>query len=109
GWGSFYTLYEDNQKNLHKILEDAAAENQAAGSAGQKVADLYTSGMDTLAIEKLGYDPVKPLLEIISNIKDHHELVKLAAAGYAEGYGFLFSHYIGPDDRISTKNVVNFM
>src|ERR1700712_545293 len=60
GWGSFYTLYDDNQKNLHKILEETINQNNPAGSKEQKVADLYISGMDTVGIEKLGYEPVKP-------------------------------------------------
>ncbi|MGV3684321.1 MAG: M13 family metallopeptidase [Daejeonella sp.] len=108
GWGSFYTLYEDNQKNLREIIEDAIQEDNAKGSAGQKVADLYASGMDTVAIEKLGYDPVKPLLEKIDAVQDYKQLVNLSADGYKDGDGFLFGIYVGPDDRISTKNAVNF-
>jgi putative endopeptidase len=107
GWGSFYTLYEDNQKILRTILEDATKEDNATGSAGQKVADLYASGMDTVAIEKLGYEPVKPLLAKIDAVKDYKQLVNLSADGYKEGDGFLFALYVGPDDRISTKNAVN--
>ena len=108
GWGSFYTLYEDNQKVLRTVLDDAAKEDNATGSSGQKVADLYASGMDTLAIEQLGYEPVKPLLAKIDAVKNYKELVNLAADGYKEGDGFLFGLYIAPDDRISTKNAVNF-
>ncbi len=108
GWGSFYTLYEDNQKILRTVLEDAAKDDNKSGSAGQKVADLYASGMDTLAIEKLGYEPVKPLLAKIEAVTDYKQLVNLSADGYKEGDGFLFGLYVGPDDRISTKNAVNF-
>lgn len=108
GWGSFYTLYEDNQKNLRNILEETAKGNNSSGSAAQKVADLYTSGMDTAAIEKLGYEPVKLLLSKIDAVKDYKQLVSLSADGYKEGDGFMFGLYVGPDDRISTKNAVNF-
>src|ERR1700761_4694965 len=45
-WGSFTTLYNDNEANLHKIIEDAAAHDDTAGSIDQKVGDLYKSGMD---------------------------------------------------------------
>ena len=107
GWGSFYTLYEDNQKNLRKILEEMSSNENKQGSAGQKVADLYSSGMDTLAIEKLGYEPVKLLLAKIDAVKNYKELITLAADGFKEGDGFLFGFYVGPDDKISTKNVVN--
>ena len=108
GWGSFYTLYDDNEKNLHKILDDLSSKDNAAGSAEQKVGDLYKSGMDTVTIEKLGYDPVKPQLAKIAAVKDYKDLVKLAADGFKTGDGFLFNFYISPDDRISTKNAVHF-
>src|ERR1700761_294896 len=32
GWGSFYTLFDENQKNLHKILDDLSAQSNPAGS-----------------------------------------------------------------------------
>ncbi|MBB6129518.1 M13 family metallopeptidase [Mucilaginibacter lappiensis] len=108
GWGSFYTLYDDNQKNLHKILEEITQKDNPAGSKEQKVADLYTSGMDTVGIEKLGYEPVKPVLAKISAVKDYKGLVSLAADSYKDGGGFLLGFSVGPDDRISTKNIGHF-
>jgi putative endopeptidase len=108
GWGSFYTLYDDNQKNLHKILDEITSGNNEGGSKEQKVADLYTSGMDTVAIEKLGYEPVKPLLAKISEVKDYKQLMQLSADGYKNGDGFLLGFYVSPDDKISTKNIAHF-
>jgi len=108
GWGSFYTLYDDNQKNLHKILDDLAAQSNPAGSNEQKVADYYTSGMDTTAIDKLGYDPIKPLLAKIDALKDYKQLVDFSADSFKDGDGFLFGFYIQPDDKISTKNAAQF-
>lgn len=109
GWGSFYTLYDDNQKNLHKILEDVAGKNGNRNDLEQKVGDLYASGMDTAAIEKLGYTPVKPLLAKIAAVKDYKQLIRLAADGYQNGNGFLMNFYVAPDDRISSKNAVIFV
>ncbi|MDB5109771.1 MAG: peptidase [Mucilaginibacter sp.] len=108
GWGSFNILYNDNQKKLHDILEDVSAKDNAAGSKEQKVADLYKSGMDTVTIEKLDFEPVKPLLAKINAVKDYQELVKLAADGYKDGDGFLFGFYVSPDDRIASKNAAHF-
>lgn len=104
-WGSFYTLADDNKKNIKKILEGVSSKNNAQGTADQKVADLYMSGMDTVTIEKLGYSPIKPLLAQIDAVKDYKELVNLAADQYKEGNDFLFGFGVGPDDKISTKNV----
>ncbi|MGN6180336.1 MAG: M13 family metallopeptidase [Mucilaginibacter sp.] len=108
GWGSFYIVDDDNEKNLHKILEDISKQDNAAGSVEQKVADMYLSGMDTAAMDKRGYDPIKPLLARAASIKDYKDLVKMAADRFKEGGGFLFGFYISPDDRISTKNAAHF-
>ena len=108
GWGSFFTLYDDNQKNLHTILDEITKKEHDKGSNEQKIGDLYTSGMDTLAIEKLGYEPVKPLLAKIAAVKDYKQLLSLAADGFKEGDGFLFGFYVAPDDKNSTKNMAQF-
>ncbi|MDF2433569.1 MAG: putative endopeptidase [Mucilaginibacter sp.] len=107
GWGSFYTLDNDNLKNLHAILDDVSAKDNPAGSKEQKVADLYKSGLDTTAIEKSGYEPVKPLLAKINSVKNYKGLISLAADGYKDGDGDLLGFYVSPDDKISTKNVAH--
>jgi putative endopeptidase len=109
GWGSFYTLYEDNQKNLKGIIQDAAKSNGAAGSLEQKVGDFYTSGMDTVAIEKKGMEPLKPLLARIDAVKDYKELIGLLAKLNAEGQDHkLFGFYVGADEKNSAKNIPIF-
>lgn len=108
GWGSFFTLYDENQKNLHTILDEITKKDHDKGSNEQKIADLYISGMDTLAIEKLGYEPVKPLLAKINAVKDSKGLLSLAADGFKEGDGFLFGFYVAPDDKNSSKNMAQF-
>jgi len=108
GWGSFYTLYNDNMKNLETILVNASKEEHDKGSLEQKVGDFFASGMDTVAIEKRGYDPIKPWLAKIDAIKDYKELISFVADGYKNGTGDLLGFYVGPDDKISNKNAVNF-
>jgi putative endopeptidase len=107
GWGSFYTLYNDNQKNLHTTLVNLTKVHSKIGTVQQKVGDFYASGMDTVAIEKLGFDPIKPTLAKIDAIKDYKELIDLVTSGYKTGDGDLFGFGISPDDRISTKYAVN--
>ena len=107
-WGSFVTLDNDNIKNLHKILNEVSSRDNDPGSKEQKVGDLFKSGMDTLAIEKLGYEPVKPLLAKIEAVKDYKELVNLAADGFKNGDGFLLGFYVSADDKISSRNIAHF-
>ena len=108
GWGVFYILRDSNENKIHHILNDAAAHDDTAGSASQKVGDLFKSGMDTAAIEKLGYDPVKPKLDEINAVKDYKGLVELAADDYKTGGGYLLGFYVWTDDKNSSKNVAHF-
>jgi putative endopeptidase len=108
GWGSFNVLYNDNLKNLRSMLEETSKAEQKKGSAAQKVGDMFASGMDTVAIESLGAKPLQPLLRKIDEIKDYKEMVKFLADGFKEGEGDLFAFTVGPDDKISNKNAVNF-
>jgi putative endopeptidase len=77
GWGSFYTLYDENLKQRTILDETSAKTDHSKGSAAQKVGDFYASGMDTAAIEKAGYDPLKPMLAKIDAVKDYKELLNL--------------------------------
>ncbi|MBL0882423.1 MAG: M13 family peptidase, partial [Chitinophagaceae bacterium] len=48
GWGSFYTLYDENLKKMRTILDDLSSKtDHKSGSNEQKVGDFYASGMDT--------------------------------------------------------------
>ena len=39
GWGSFYTLSDENTKNLKKIVEEISSKENDKGTTEQKVAD----------------------------------------------------------------------
>ncbi|MDB5195646.1 MAG: peptidase [Flaviaesturariibacter sp.] len=107
-WGSFTTLYDDNLNKLKTLLEGLSAKKGEAGSLEQKAGDFYASGMDTIAIEKLSYQPLKPWLQRIDAIKDHKELMKLIAEGYQQGAGDLLGFFVGADEKNSAKNIAIF-
>ena len=108
GWGEFNILYNNNQDHIHDILNTLANKEYEKGSKEQKVADLFSSGMDTVTIDKLGYAPVKPQLLKIQAIKNYKELIAYAADSFKEGDGFLFGFYVSPDDKNSEKNMAQF-
>jgi len=108
GWGSFYSIYEDNLAKLKGILEETAAGKSAKGTLEQKVGDYYASGMDTMAIEKIGAAPLKPMLAKIDAIKDYKEMMALIAASNAKGENDLMNFYVGSDDKNSGQNIVAF-
>jgi putative endopeptidase len=108
GWGSFYTLYDDNLKNLKTVIEEAARANGKQGGLEQKVADYYASGMDTVAIEKLGTAPIKDGLAKINAITNAAQLAAYFAAQNAEGGNSPMSMYVGADEKNSTTNIATF-
>lgn len=108
GWGSFYTLDEENQKKTKTLLEETTAAKATKGTLEQKVGDFYASAMDTATIEKLGFDPIKTELAKIDAIKDAQALLDfMASQAYNRG-GALFSIGVYPDDRRSDINRINF-
>ena len=108
GWGSFNTLYEDNIHNLKSLLEDASKSGGAKGSIEQKLGDYYASGMDTVAIEKVGAEPLKPMLAKIDAVKDYKGLMELIADAYTKGDGDLLGVYVGADEKNSGQNIPIF-
>lgn len=108
-WGSFNELQENNYAALHALLDAAAAnKNAAAGSADQKVGDLYRSGMDSAAIDKAGLSPLNNEMAKIDAIKDPNTLLQYIATAYSQGNGQVFAFYVGPDDKNVTQQICQF-
>ncbi|MBV9926596.1 MAG: M13 family metallopeptidase, partial [Acidobacteria bacterium] len=70
-WGRFELLAEQNNEQLHSILEGLTKQkNLKAGSNEQKLADFYSSCMDEAAIEAQGAKPLESEMARITAIKD---------------------------------------
>jgi putative endopeptidase len=85
-WGSFNELRDFNINAVKGLVAEAAADQSApVGSVKRRVGDFYAAGMDSLTIEKLGYNPIKADLARIKQIKDLpgviDEVVYMRAAG----------------------------
>jgi len=91
--------------HIKSILDEASTANAAAGTIEQKVGDMFASGMDTVTIEKLGYDPIKPTLQQIEAITDPKSLLQFVAGQNILGNQILIGQYVGPDDKNSKKNI----
>ncbi|RDJ00062.1 M13 family peptidase [Dyella solisilvae] len=86
-WGAFDKLAEDSLNTQHDIV-DAAAKGAAgaqAGSIEQKIGYLYAAGMDEAAIEKAGFDPIKPKLDAIAALKSSKDVAAYLDNSFAEG------------------------
>lgn len=104
-WGSFSILAEENNKQLRKIVEAAAAnKNWAKGSPEQKIGDFYATGMDSARIEKDGYKPIIADLKAIDGLKNKKELTKFLAEMHLRGTGALFNFFVRDDAKKSSMN-----
>lgn len=108
GVGSYSFLNYPQRIRLQAILDSVSTRQHSAGSIEQKVGDFYASGMDTAAINKRGYEPIKPLLARIDAVTDIPSLVKLVADEQKTGNNSIIGFYVGPDDKQSTVNIAQF-
>ncbi len=98
-WGAFDELREKSLKVQHQIVEAAAQHaNQAkSGSIVQKIGWLYESGMNTVAINKVGIKPLQPELQAINQIMTQPQLLAYIYQSFAKGQGGLFAFGAGAD------------
>src|SRR6187549_174327 len=108
GVGSYSFLNYPQRIRLRAILDSLSTSNNPAGSIEQKVGDFYASGMDTAAINKRGYEPIKPVLTSIDAVTDIPSLLKLVAEEQKAGNGSIIGFYVSPDDKHSTINIAQF-
>jgi len=98
-WGAFNKLAEDSLNTQHEIV-DAAAKNAASakpGSIEQKIGYLYESGMDDAAVEKAGFDPIKPKLDAIAALKNNADVANYITQNFVKGDGQVFDFGSGTD------------
>jgi len=95
--------------HIKNILEEAASAKNETGSIEQKVGDFFTSIMDTVKIEKLGYDPIKPLLQKVDAITDVNGMLQFIANENTEGTTLVLGQYVGADEKNSTKNIAVYV
>lgn len=108
GWGSFYTLYEENLAKLYTILEETAKGAHTKGSLEQKIGDYYASGMDTVTIEKKGYEPIKADLAKVDALKSKQDILHYAATLKSDPGSVWFVMYVGSDEKNPGYNALQF-
>ena len=109
-WGSFNILRQENTNKLISLLNEVSktSASQPKGSLKQRVGDLYASGMDSLTMEKRGYDPTKPDLQRISQIKNFDDVIDELIYERVNGSGMAFFRFsVDQDDKNVNKYVIN--
>jgi putative endopeptidase len=106
-WGSFDKLAEESSQALKGLLEDAAA-NPGNNTLMKRVGDFYASAMDSAAIEKLGYQPIKKSLDDISKLNSRLDI--LDHINYLRSNSItspLYSIGVRQDARNVTRYIIN--
>ena len=105
-YGTFDELFENSQKQLREQIEGLAAQkNNQAGSAAQKIGDLYNMAMDSVTLNKQGAEPVKAMLDKIAGMKDKSEIVPMMTEMAHIGIGTYFHSYVYADPKNSSLNI----
>jgi putative endopeptidase len=73
-WGPDAVLSELTDKRTADLIQEIAKSSSASGSDRQKIHDYYASFLDTVAIERAGFAPLKPALDSIAAIADRKAL-----------------------------------
>ena len=105
-YGTFDLLFENSQKQLRELIEGLAAQkNNPAGSAAQKIGDLYNMAMDSVTLNKQGAEPVKAILSKIAALKDKSEIIPMMTEMAHIGVGTYFRSYVYADPKNSSLNI----
>lgn len=100
GWGIGWVVDKELREKLFAINADAVKKGDKSGS-GQLIGDFWYSAMDTLAIEKMGIEPLRSKLNEISAIKTRQDLLTTAAMLHTISASVFFSGYVAQDAKNS--------
>lgn len=106
--GGFEDAYELSEKQIRELIEEIANTPQKKGSLGDKIGTLYRMKMDSVRLNKEGYDAIKPVLERVKAIKTKREYQLVMAQLSHRGIGTLmFGIGVGADQRDAANNLVS--
>ncbi len=104
-WGSFDELRELSSKRLQTLLE-GAAKQPGRDRKTQIIGDFYASGMDSVAIDAKGYQPIKADLDRLNMISNSADVLREINNLRINGAGgALFGMSVGADK----KNVMKYI
>ena len=106
-WGSFNILAYESSQALKGLLEDAAA-RPGNNSLMKRVGDYYAGAMDSMAIEKLGSQPIKPYLDAITALASKAQV--LSYINYLRSQSIASPLYrigVGQDSKDVTKYIIS--
>ncbi len=84
--GAFTDLEELNNDRIKELIMKYAEKQLPQGTDGQKIGALYRLYMDSVSRNKMGYEPIKPYLKHVREVKTREQLIKLMCDFDAKGF-----------------------
>lgn len=101
--GAFRKLYDQAELDVKAIIQSATG---APGSDAAKIADLYTSFIDTTTVEAAGFDPIAAELGDVATATDRSALARLLGRLQRTGVSGPVAVYVDTDDKDSQRYLV---
>ena len=106
-YGVFEVLAKNNELQINDLFSAMLESKAEVGTVEQKIADLYTMGLDSVRLNNEGVAPVKRDVDQIMALTTPQEL-SIAVARIHEAAGSpLFGLYVGADLMNSKINILN--
>ncbi len=105
-WSITSEMRERNYELLRDILEQAVKADAEGGTNKRKVADFWSTAMDTEAIEKAALAPLAGDLERIASLGSTADVPVFLRDMHAEGATLLFDIDVDQDLKNSTQYIV---
>ena len=106
--GAFTDLHEENQKRIQELILEYASKPQRRGTLEQKIGTLYNMLMDSVRLNREGWEPLKPTLARIAAIKTNKEYQLVTAELDRRGENtMMFGIGVGADMRNASMNIVS--
>lgn len=106
--GGFTDLYNNTQEKLKTMIEDVASKSHSKNTPEQMVGDFYKAAMDSVAIDKVGYQPIKSALESIEKIASYKDIMVWIAEQKQYNFDYIFQPYVAADEKNSSMNILSF-
>lgn len=106
--GAFVDLFEQNQVRIQELIMEYAGKPQQQGTLGQKLGSLYNMMMDSVRLNREGFNPIKPTLARVAAIKSNKEYQLVTAQLDRRGENtMMFGIGVGADMRNADMNIVS--
>jgi putative endopeptidase len=102
-YGAGYMLYEQSQKDVKSIIEEASKGSFSDGTNEQKIGDFYNSFMNRKERDAKGISPIETELKAIDAITTYSDLAAYFGKANRSGFSIPFSLSVTEDFKDPTK------